>query len=799
MDSNRYRVNSEDIIFSITPPDMPEIPADTDATIIGQSRAMQALMLGLGIQAKGYNIYIQGAPGTGRRTALLRALSNYTACSSNLQDFIYVSNFTIPAEPLLLTLPAGQGKLFKQQIHTLVETIKNLVRLHFESEAFKLRKGNLVSKMEREENSIISSFETESASQGFQIVQINEGETQRTDLVPLINGIPTSFDDLQAQVASGQLTSETWNHLRETYYTLLDKMKTLFDDLKRDRLDLERRVNDLSREMLQPGIHIEIEKLQHLYPQEKVKAWLASMEEDILSHITLFSPNHLEKEQRASRLQKTSLVRYGVNIVVEHSTCDSPPVIFENRPTLINLVGTVEPPRSAAEELRSAYLRIRAGSLLKAAGGILVIRAEDIIDDEEAWPYLKRVLQTGIVEIQCPPSPLASPLIIKPEPIAIQVKVILIGEESTYDILFQSDGDFQKLFKVCAEFDSVMDRTDVAQQRYAGFLLKIVREEGLLPLEPSGISAVLEWSVRTAEHRHKLSTRFSQVVDLLREADWYGRQHKIPAITNTVIQKTLELRSYLARLPEETIQSMILSDEIIIQLSGTAVGKLNGLAVHDRGYYAYGVPVVVSAQVAPGDGGVINIEGESGLSGEIFDKAVLILSGYLRSRYARSFPLSITASVCFEQMYTPIDGDSATAAQLIAIISAISGIPLRQDLAITGSVNQLGDMQPVGGVSEKIEGFYRICAKRGLTGTQGVVVPRRNMNNIILNYEVQEAIRMNRFHIYSVQTIDEALEVFTTMTAGTPDTEGNFPAHSINGIVSRELRRMATIIKRYET
>jgi lon-related putative ATP-dependent protease len=484
---------------------------------------------------------------------------------------------------------------------------------------------------------------------------------------------------------------------------------------------------------------------------------------------------------------------------VDRSGIDTPPVIFENRPTLTNLVGTIEPPGSMTEELRSAYLRIRAGSLIKAAGGILVLRAEDIIQDEEAWPYLKRVLQTGVVEIQCPPSPLASPLIIKPEPIELSVKVVLIGEESTYDIMYQTDPDFQKLFKICAEFDSTMNRNEHSQQRYAAFLHKIVQEEQLLPLNPSGVSAVLEWSVRDAEHRQKLSTRFSLVVDLLREATWYAKEHQLDEISAEVIQKTLELRAYLHRLPEESIQSMILANEIIIQFTGSAIGKINGLAVHDRGYYAYGIPVVVSAQVAPGDGGVINIEGESGLSGEIFDKAVLILSGYLRSRYARTFPLSITASLCFEQMYTPIDGDSATAAQLCAIISAISGIPLRQDLAITGSVNQLGDMQPVGGVSEKIEGFHTICAKQGLTGTQGVLIPKRNLNNIILNQKVQSDIKAGLFHLYAVNTIDEALEVFMGRPAGKADEDGNFPPDSINGIVSRELKRMATIIKRYET
>ena len=798
MNNNKYKLSPEDILFTIPPPNISE-SSESDATIIGQSRAMKALSMGLGIQAKGYNIYIQGAPGTGRRTALLKALKNYNPFKGALQDFIYVPNYTVPTEPHIIQVPAGTGHLFKQHLHDFIEEVKQLVRLHRESDAFKFKKSILVAALEQQENKSLSAFEAEAAAQGYQIVQINEGDSQSTDLVPLRDGIPVSFEALQAQVASGNLSEQEWNTLRENYYTLIDKMKSLFDTLKRERMDLDRKIHELSKEMLRPEIHKHIQKLCNTFPYKQIHTWLSSLEEDIIGHIPLFYPERLEKEAQRSHSHPSALIRYGVNIIVDRSGISDTPVIFENRPTLINLVGTIEPPGSVTEELRSAYLRIRAGSLIRAAGGILVLKAEDIIQDEEAWPYLKRVLQTGIVEIQCPPNPLASPIIIKPEPIELYVKVVLIGEESTYDIMYQTDPDFQKLFKVCAEFDSTMNRNDHSQQRYAAFLHKIVAEEQLLPLNPSGVSAVLEWSVRDAEHRQKLSTRFSLVVDLLREASWYAREHKCTEISGEIIQKTLELRAYLHRLPEETIQSMILDDEIIIQFTGSAVGKINGLAVHDRGYYAYGVPVVVSAQVAPGDGGVINIEGESGLSGEIFDKAVLILSGYLRSRYARTFPLSITASLCFEQMYTPIDGDSATAAQLCVLISAISGLPLRQDLAITGSVNQLGDMQPVGGVSEKIEGFHTICAKRGLTGTQGVVIPKRNLNNLILNSNVQNDIKAGLFHLYAVNTIDEALEVFMEQPAGTADLNGYFPPNSINGIVSRELKRMAAIIKQYET
>ncbi len=800
MAADTYELSIADILFNIEPEEAREdAAAGADAAVIGQSRALAALSLALGIPSKGYNIYIQGAPGTGRRTALMRALSDYTPSNAGLQDKVYVSNFSNPMEPRLLSFPSGKAREFKSALHELVEDIKRLVRLHEESEAFKERKGALLSAMEQEENRILAELESDAAAAGFQIVQTADGENQGTDLLPLRDGIPRTFEDLQAQVAGGNLAVEEWNTLRERYYALMDRMNTLFETMKRSRIGHDLRVRDISREMLKPELGARVRRLADSFPQESTAAWLNEMTEDVLDHLAYFAKERQEAPASGRKRRNPVLSRYGANILVDRAEGASVPVIFENRPTLSNLVGTIESSGGPMEDLRSAYLRIRGGSILKASGGILVLRAEDIVDEEDAWPYLKRVLQTGMVEIQGYGGPLAPPAAVKPEPIAVNLKVVLIGGESTYDILYQTDPDFQKLFKVCAEFDSVMDRSPESQRRYTSFLGKICAEEGLRPLSADGAAAVLEQSVRMADHRGKLSTRFSQVADLLREADWCASRDGAAVLDAAGIRKALDLRAYIHKLPEDKLEAMILSDEILLQLRGSAVGKANGLAVHDRGYYAYGIPVVVSARVAPGDGGVVNIEGESGLSGEIFDKAVLILSGYLRSRYARTFPLSITASVCFEQMYTPIDGDSATAVQLCAILSAISGVPLRQDLAMTGSVNQLGDMQPVGGIPEKIEGFHSICAKRGLTGSQGVVIPRRNMVNLVLSDAVEADIRCGRFHIYAVGTIDQALEVLTGLDAGADDGSGNFPEASVNGAVSRELLRMAEVIRSYET
>ncbi len=798
MDRRPYELSIEETIFAVTSPDSVEYEGEDGAAVIGQARALEALSLGLGIRSKGYNVFIMGSPGTGRRTALLKALKNYTVPIGQLQDIAYVTNFASPLEPRALTFPAGKAREFKRNIHELVEDVKRLVAIHAESDSFKSKKNALLAEVEETENKTLAAFETEAAAEGFQIVQTIQDDSASTDLLPLKDGKPVSFDELQSLVSAGSLPKGDWNALREKYYGLMDKMKSTFDSLKRTRTGIDRKVAKLRREMLEPHLAVLVKGLKTSADNEKFISWLDSLQADILDHLFFFEKEQLDS-QNARHRHSPALSRYGVNILADRSESPAPPVVFENRPTLVNLVGSIDLGQEIAEVARSGYLRIRGGSILKAAGGVLVIRAEDIVDDDDAWPYLKRVLQTGTLEIQVAPGPFSPPAPLKPEPIAVNLKVVMIGGELSYDILFQSDPDFQKLFKVCAEFDSTMDRTPDSERRYSAFLRKIIAEEGLRPLTGEGAAAVLERAAREAQHRGKLSTRFSVVADLLREADYWASRDGKTELDAATIRRAVEGREYLQRLPEDKLASMILSDEIIVALEGTAVGKANGLAVHDRGYYAYGLPVVVSARVAPGDGGVINIEGESGLSGEIFDKAVLILSGYLRSRYARGFPLSITASVCFEQMYTAIDGDSATAVQLLAILSAISGVPLRQDLAVTGSVNQLGDVQPVGGVSEKIEGFHSICAKRGLTGTQGVVIPRRNVNNVILSDVVEDDVRAGRFHIYAIDSIDQALEVLCGRDAGARDAGGHFAEGSVNELVSRELKRMADVIRKYET
>jgi lon-related putative ATP-dependent protease len=821
MGGSAFELGPEDLDFSVDMAEAEKASRSTEwgSAVIGQPRALEALRMGVRVRAKGYNVYVSGAPGTGRRTAVLSVLSEEPDSAGPLKDLVYVYNFASPLEPTVLVLPAGGAKAFKRDLHRMVEALKRIVRLQAESAQARKDESEAFAALERKENSLLSSLESELLVDGFKPVQIEEGGAPAMDIVPAEGGFAdsgTGFDALQAKVASGRMSRAEYDGIRRRWYGHMDRMKKLFADLRRDRLELEARNEELRARVLAPQVAAEASLIADKWPDPEVRAWTAALERDIMTHLFLFRAEDIALSPRRKRVP--ALARYGANIVVDREGWSRAPIVAEMHPSAADLFGTIEPRGDDELEARAAYLRIRAGSFLRASGGYLVIKAEDLLIDEEAWLRLKRALQDGRADIRGGNSPLGPGGWLKPEAPPADVKVILIGGESSYDLLYQADPDFRKLFKVHAEFDSSMPMNAVALRDYAAFARRVSTDEGLLPLDAGALAAVVEQGSRLAEYRNRLSTRFGAIADLLREADYRSRaayaaepgaagQGRVAqgataprprAITAEDVRGAVETRARLSGLPEEKLEDMIATGEIILQATGSAVGRVNGLAVHDRGYYAFGMPAVISAQVSPGEGGVINIEGESGLSGEIYDKAVLIVEGFLRSRYARDFPLAVTASICFEQSYTAVEGDSASSTAIYALLSAIADLPLRQDVAVTGSLNQLGQVQPVGGVNEKIEGFFRVCRHAGLSGSQGVMIPRRNVVNLTLSREVREAVASGAFRIWAVSTIDEGIGVLTGMAAGSPDSRGEFPQDSFNGKVRRELLRMARTVKSYQ-
>jgi predicted ATP-dependent protease len=788
IDPREYLVDAAAIDFSI-PKELLDAKAAPSFGVIGQPRAVEALKLGTAIRSKGYHIFVTGPAGTGRRTAIIKVIGELTEPAAPLRDIALVYDFSKPLSPKVLYFPSGIAARFKEAIHGFVERVKQILALQVEGEAYKERAGALNRATDEEEGKQLSAFEAELAKDGFKIVQEGIGGSVGADLRLMIGDEAFSIEELQALVDSGKLDADEWGRLRERYYARIDEMKALFSSLRQARSKLDAQLSALKEDLVLPLIAAELGALAESFPQEAARAWLAELESDIASHLYLFEKARLARERKRRREGPATLFRYGVNVLVEAGQSGKAPLVFENHPTYANLFGSIDA-RGDSSDLRDSYLHIRPGSLLQASGGYLVLRAEDIVGDEECWPLLKRVLRSGMLEVQpqVPGGQGSPPLPVKPEPIEVDAKVIIIGSESVYDLLYQSDPDFQKLFKVCAEFDSTMGLNAEGIAQYLGFIKMIAREEKLLPATADGMTAIIEHGVRLSEYRNRLSTRFALVADLIREADYAARKASKAEIDAKSVEEALRRREFMHNLPQDKIASMIASGEILLQAEGLAVGRINGLAVHDRGYYAFGMPTVISAQAAPGEVGVVNIESEAGLSGEIYDKGLLIVEGFLRSRYARDFPLSMTASICFEQSYVPVDGDSASAAITCALLSSLSGIPLRQDIGVTGSMNQMGTIQPVGGVSEKVEGFYRVCERIGLSGRQGVAIPARNVESLVLSRPVREAIKAGRFHVWAVRHIDDLLSLLTGAEAGRA-AAGVFPQDSLNGKVQCELKR----------
>lgn len=760
MPNTTQELSAEEITFSVPVEKVHQLRLNgTKNPIIGQDRAINALELGLGISAAGYNIFIMGASGTGRRTVLTTLLANYKANPSDLQDIAYVCNFTHPLEPKALFFPAGTGAAFKKSLHAAIESVRKQMLQITKSEVFGSASKKVLTSADAEENLLLTEFEALMAKDGFKLVQIKEEASRSMDLIPLIKGKPVTIDELQERVSIGKFSPDALNKIRENYYHSLDKMSELFIMLKEKRRATDKKIRVLKAESALPIIENEFAPLKTLFtaaPENTLSlTHLEEIKEDLLSRI------HICTEPFKSAAHKKSFFgRYAANLVCEHSP-DKNYVVQEEVPTFANLFGSIESASGNEDISMNGHLRLRAGSVHRAFGGFLVLRLQDLVMEEGAWPYLKRVLQSGKVEIQTPPTGNYIPSLLKPQALPAKLKVIIIGGEHSYDFLYQEDPDFQKLFKVCAEFDSVMPRTDTNMANFINFVDEFSKKQKTLFIDDSGLARILSYAAQLSEYRSMLTTRFTRISDLIVEADFQAKKQNLSVINAEIISASIEYRRNLQKLPEEKYAEMIKSREILLDVSGTMIGKVNGLAVHDRGYHAFGIPVAVTAQAAPGNQGVINIERESGLSGEIYDKAHLIIQGLLHRKYARDIPLAVSASICFEQSYSEVDGDSASCAAFFALLSAIAQIPLRQDLAVTGSLNQLGDVQPVGGVPEKIEGFFDTCSILGLTGKQGVIIPRRNMNNILLSDRVQNAVSSGIFHIWAINTVDDGLEILS--------------------------------------
>jgi lon-related putative ATP-dependent protease len=757
--------------------------------IIGQERALKAIQTGLDIASLGYNIFVTGMVGTGRSTTIQKLLEKMRNQEETPDDILYVNNFKNPDEPTLLTLPAGKGKHFKEAMEHLIGMLKSNIPELLKSKYYTEKRDEIVESQQKIQKEILKDFEEEVAKEGFSVIQVQMGMFVRPDLIPVIEGKPTPFNQLEALVREGKFPKEKLEELKNKYDELTGKLEEVFERLKESEERTRRMLKDWDEESITPIITGSISGIRSQFDAEKIQEYLADVEKTLIKNIDLFKiPSKETKEKEII----DPFLEYRVNLLIDNSDLKGTPVVMETNPNYLNVFGSIEATLNRSGVWQQDFTKIKAGSLLKASGGYLVMNALDALVEYGVWPTLKRTLKYQTLEIQNLASLyLISTSRLKPEPIQIDVKVVLIGDAYIYNLLYYLDADFKKIFKIKSEFDSETQKNDKTILEYARFIKKICDEDKLYPFDKDGMAALMEYGTRLAGKQKKISTRFHILADVIREASYWAKKGKNKHVGRKHVQQAIEERFERVSLIEDKIQEMIEEGTIMIDTEGSVIGQVNGLSVYAMGEFSFGKPTRITASTAVGRAGVINIEREADLSGRTHNKGVLILGGYLRGKYAQNKPFSLSASLAFEQSYGGVDGDSASSTEVYAILSSLSKLPLRQDIAVTGSLNQKGEIQPIGGANEKIEGFFDVCRAKGLTGNQGVIIPVQNVPNLMLRQDVIEAVAKGKFHIYPVQAIDEGVAILTGIKAGEMQKDGTFPEGTVNYMVDQELQRLA--------
>ena len=765
--------------------------------IIGQERALKAIQTGLDIKSLGYNIFITGMVGTGRTTTIKQFLERLEKGERTPDDILYVNNFKYPDEPVLLQLPAGQGRLFAEAMEKLIAMLKVNVPALLKSKFYSEHRDQIVEKQQKKQKETLQVFEEEASEQGFSMIQVQMGLFTRPDLIPVIEGTPTPFPKLDALVKEKKLPKAQVEELKTRYEKLTNKLEAVFESLREMDEETRNLLKSWDAESITPVIKSGVSEIRAKFSNPKLGDYLGQVEENLIKNIDLFKG---QKKDDKEPENPEAFLEYNVNILVDNSDRKGAPVIMETNPNFINLFGSVEASYSRPFAIgQTDFMKIKAGSFLKANGGFLVINALDAVVEPGVWATLKRTLRNQVFEIQNYAAMfLFSTSRLKPEPIPCNVKVVMIGDSYVYNILFSADEDFKKIFKIKAEFDSEMTKTENTVGEYARFIKKICQDDGLRPFSRDGIAAVVEYGTRIAGRQKKISTRFHIIADVVRESSYWAGKDGRESVGREAVEKAVLERFERVSLVENKIQEMIQEGTIMIDTDGRVVGQVNGLAVYDMGQFMFGKPSRITARTAMGRAGVINIEREADMSGSTHNKGVLILGGYLRGKYAQNKPFALSASVAFEQSYSGVDGDSASSTEVYAILSSLSQVPLRQDVAVTGSLNQKGEIQPIGGVNEKIEGFFDVCKAKGLTGTQGVLIPHQNVQDLMLRRDVVEAVAQGKFHVHPVATIDEGIEVLTGVEAGRRKEDGAFEEGTLNDLVDKELQRLAQGWKKFQ-
>ncbi|MFC1717125.1 Lon protease family protein [Candidatus Poribacteria bacterium] len=758
---------------------------------IGQDRALRAIEFGVGIKSHGYNIYALGPGGTGRTTFIKNFLRDKARELPTPDDWCYIYNFSDPHRPKAIGLSAGKGSEFREDMDRLLNHLKTEIPRALDTEDFEHARSEIVQRYQKERNEEMSKLDEEAAEVGLALRTASTGLL----ILPAFEGQPLT----QEQIA--QMNPERRKELEEKAADFQERISTTHRKVRDLEKDTKAQVEKLEQDTVIFAVGYFIDDLKEKYHEfPHVVNYLVDVQRDVVDNIGDFRPSG-EGEGVPKMLMpmaQPSFNKYKVNLIVDNSRTEGAPVLVESNPTYPNLIGRIDR-QVRLGALTTDFTMINGGAMHRANGGFLIIDAESLLRKFLSWEALKRVIENGEIKISevAQEMNMFSTISVEPEPIPVDVKIILIGNSNVYYALYSLDRDFQKQFKVMADFDTQMARSKENDLKYARFICARCKEENLLHFHKGAVARIVGYSSELVGDQEKLSTRFIEIVDIAREASYWAGQNDKDRVYAEDVTQAIEEKIYRANRIEKRLQELIDDGTIMVDVEGAVAGQVNGLAVMQLGDYMFGKPSRITARTFLGTAGVINIEREAKLSGRIHDKGVLILSGYLGSKYAQDKPISLSASICFEQSYEGVEGDSASSTELYALLSSISGIPIKQGIAVTGSVNQRGEIQPIGGVSHKIAGFFDVCKARGLTGEQGVVMPQKNVRNLMLREDIVAAVEEGKFHVYPVTTVDEGMEVLTGVEAGELQEDGTYSEGTINYTVDKRLRELADKLREY--
>ena len=761
------------------------------STGIGQDRGIKALEFGLNVDVKGYNLYLEGPSGVGKTMYTKKYLDTISKKKKVPSDWCYVYNFENPNEPIAISLQPGQGKLFKELMDQFIKDIKNDINNTFSNEDFEKEKNLIKQEFEQKRSNLLEKLNKESAKYGFEVKTAQNG----IYMMPVVDGKTLQEEEFE------QLDEEIKKEYEDKSNIVQEQIISAISQIKTIEKESDKRIEEWQSNIALMTVNARINIVKSNFKRnKKISKFLDDIKKDILKNVPAFMDQKQTVNQTGTPMQAMQQpkpwLNYRVNLFIDNSNLEGAPVIMDSNYSYYNIFGKLEY-ENYYGSLKTDHTMLKAGLLQKANGGYIIFQAKDLLANQLCYEALKKALRIKETSIENTADQRSSMVMVslKPEPIPLDIKVILIGNANIYHSLLAMDSDFRKLFKAKVEFEDDAPRTEENVIKLARFIHGFCEQEGLAHLDKYAVAKIIEYASRLADNQNKLSTRFNDLSQIIGEACTWAKMSKSKVVKEEHVIKALEERIERIKKYDAKYTEMIKENTLLISTNGAKVGQINGLTVMTIGDYTFGKPAKITVNTYVGKRGIVDIEREVELSGSSHSKGVLILNGYIGELFAQDIPLSLTASICFEQLYNGVDGDSASSTELYALLSSLSDLPINQSIAVTGSVNQKGEIQPIGGVNAKIEGFYHICKMRGLDGSHGVMIPVQNVMNLNLSDEVVEAVKNKKFHIYTVSTIEEGIEILTGVPAGKKDKNGNFPAGTVNYLVYEKLKKYANVSK----